>query len=243
MSAAGGESAPFTIDPGREAPAKGAIPLLVVLLAVGAFAWWLQLRAPLEADPRALGSLPMMIEGWEGQDLPLEQAVEAQLDADFHLQRAYVHPSGEVIWLYVGYYGTARGGRPEHTPRGCYVGAGWGIERARVLVADPATGLHVNEYEVARGNERQLVHFWYRSTRRTGLLGGIDQNLDRLRGRLFDGRADGALVRLSAETTGEDEVIVRGRLLAFAAKLDALLGTRWPVEFPAGSRHASAEAR
>ena len=57
----------------------------------------------------------------------------AELRADFNLQRAYTGPAGSLIWLYLGYYGTDRGGRPEHTPRGCYTGAGWGIEQARTF--------------------------------------------------------------------------------------------------------------
>jgi EpsI family protein len=159
--------------------------------------------------------------------------VEDELRADINLQRLYVHPTGNAVWLYVGYYGTARGGRPEHTPRGCYTGAGWGIESSRRLEVDPNGVLRVNEYVVERDGERQLVHFWYRSHRKTGLLGGMDQNLDRLVGRLLEGRADGALIRLSTPLAAGDEVAARGRLLAFAATLDPLLAARWPDETPA----------
>ena len=83
-----------------------------------------------------------------------------------------------------------------------------------------------------RDGERQLVHFWYRSHRRTGLLGGLDQNLDRLLGRLLDGRADGALIRLSTPLGDGDEVTARGRRLAFAAAFDPLLAAHWPSEAP-----------
>ena len=61
------------------------------------------------------------------------------------------------------------------------------------------------------------------------MLGGLDQNLDRLLGRLLEGRADGAFVRIS--TPLDDEVLARGRLLSFAARLDPLFAERWPVEF------------
>jgi EpsI family protein len=157
--------------------------------------------------------------------------VEAELRADFNLQRAYVDGSGEVIWLYVGYYGTRHGGRPEHTPRGCYTGAGWGIRAARTLDVDPMVGFRVNEYVVEREGAQQLVHYWYRSHRRTGLLGGLDQNLDRVAGRLLSGRADGALVRISTPLpVSGDEVMARSRLLAFAAEIDSELARRWPRE-------------
>jgi len=143
----------------------------------------------------------------------------------------------------VGYYGTQRGGRPEHTPRGCYTGAGWSIAQGRTLDVDPRTGLRVNEFLVEREGERRLVHFWFRSHRRTGMLGGLDQNLDRLWGRLLDGRADGALVRLSAPVVGDDLVSTRGRLLAFATRLDPLLAERWPTESPSGELRSLAARR
>ena len=207
--------------------------LCVLLAAVGALAWWLQLQPPLRVDATALATLPSTVDSWQAVDVPLEAAVEAELRADMNLQRLYRHPTGHEIWLYVGYYGTDRGGRPEHTPRGCYTGAGWGIESSRSLDVDPGGGLRVNEYVVERDGERQLVHFWFRSHRRTGLLGGLDQNVDRLVGRLRDGRADGALVRLSTDLRDGDLVQARGRLLAFASALDPMLAERWPEERPA----------
>jgi len=207
--------------------------LCALLLAVGGLSWWLALKPALRADGSRLLELPQQIESWSGHKIPLETTVEAELRADTNVQRAYVHPSGGVVWLYIGYYGTARGGRPEHTPRGCYTGAGWSIEEARVLSIGPGSALRVNEYRVERDGEQHLVHFWYRSHRRTGILGGLDQNVDRLLGRLLDGRADGALIRISTPLPrgGDgDEIAARSRLFAFATQLDPLVGKLWPVE-------------
>jgi EpsI family protein len=204
--------------------------LVAALVGVGAAGWWLQLRPDLDVDATALASLPTQIDGWSAQDVALDDAVEAELRADLNLQRVYLDSTGSVVWMYVGYYGTERGGRPEHTPRGCYTGAGWSIEETRRVPADASGERFVNEYLVARDGARQLVHFWFRSQRSERLLGGLDQNLDRVIGRLADGRADGALVRLSADLEGGDEVAARGRLLAFGAALEPLLAERWPRE-------------
>lgn len=220
----------------------GTALLCALLVAVGGLAWWLQLQPPMRVDASSLATLPPRIGAWTSQDVPLESAVEAELRADMNLQRLYTHPTGAAVWLYIGYYGTARGGRPEHTPRGCYTGAGWGIESTRSLDATPDGSLRVNEYVVERDGERQLVLFWYRSHRRTSLLGGLDQNVDRLLGRLLDGRADGALVRLSTRLGPDDEIAARGRLLGFAAALDPMLAARWPDESasdPGGPRVAA----
>lgn len=204
--------------------------LLLALLAAGAGAWALALRPPLQLDPAPLAALPDRIASWQGQDVPLETAVESMLRADFNLQRVYAHPLGGRVWLYIGYYGTERGGRPEHTPAACYRAHGWAIESRRQLNVAGVPGLRVNEYVVGQGGDRQLVHFWYRSFRRTGLLGGADQMVDRLVGRFEAGRADGALVRLSTGLDGGDEVDARTRLLLFAALLDPVLAEHWPAE-------------
>jgi EpsI family protein len=154
----------------------------------------------------------------------------AELRADFNLQRAYATRRGDIVWLYVGYYGTERGGRPEHTPRGCYTGAGWGIESSRTIDITPDRSLRANEYLVTRDGKQRLVHFWFRSHRRTGLLGGFDQNVDRMLGRLIYGRVDGMLVRVSTPIEHGDAVSARGRLISFASRVDPLLADHWPVE-------------
>jgi len=209
-----------------------SLALVGLMLAVGALGWWLQLGPQLRVDASSLGELPTQVGRWRSTDVPLSSVVESELRADYNLQRTYAAPFADPVWLYVGYYGTRRGGRPEHTPRGCYTGAGWGIESSRTVDVRPNGDLRANEYLVERDGERRLVHFWYRSHRRTGILGGLDQNIDRLLGRLLDGRADGALVRVSTPITGDDSIAARGRLLSFDSLVDPLLGEHWPIELP-----------
>ena len=209
--------------------------LLLALLGAGALAWSIQLRPPLVANVQPLAELPSQMGSWRAvEDLPMEPAVEAELGADLNLQRIYIGPAAAPVWLYIGYYGTNRGGRPDHTPQACYPGQGWAISETRVLDVSSAAKLRVNEYLVERQGDRQLVHFWYRSYLRTGMLGGLDQNLDRMIGRIAHGRADGALIRLSTTIGPEGEVEARSRLIAFASELEPLLGPHWPAESPGG---------
>ncbi|NNL67776.1 MAG: EpsI family protein [Myxococcales bacterium] len=213
---------------------RQALLLGIVLLAVGSVAWSIQLRAPLEVDATPLDGLPRSIGPWRAIDIPLETGVEAILRADHNVQRVYAHPVGARIGLYVGYYGTERGGRPEHTPWVCYPNAGWSIDDHRTVELPQADGLRVNELEVQKDGNRALVHFWYRSFRSTGLLGGTDQVLDRFVGRLRHARSDGALVRLSTPLEADDDwLAARSRLASFVGPLDALLAEHWPDERPA----------
>lgn len=214
--------------------ATGALMLLLV--ATGGLAWWMQMRPPLVVDVAPLASLPRDLGPWRSADLPLDSAVESILRADFNIQRVYSARVGDPpVWVYIGYYGTDRGGRPEHTPRGCYTGAGWDIASSRVLDLEVGDGTErrVNEYRVERATDQQrLVHFWYRSVRRTSMVGGLDQKLDLALGLLRDGRADGALVRVSTPLEPDGEVAARGRLLALGEELDRQLEQHWPIERP-----------
>jgi EpsI family protein len=208
----------------------GTTGLCVALAIVGGLAWVLRTQPQLEVDTGRLDTLPVRIGDWDGINIPVEATVEAVLQADHHVQRAYRHPSGEIIWSYIGYYGTRRGGRLEHVPRGCYTGAGWGIGDSRTVEVDPVGGLRVNEYHMRRDGEDRLVHYWYRSHRGTGFPGGIDFNLDRMLGRLLSGRADGAPMRVSTRFETDDITGARGRLMAFASAFDQLVDSRWSVE-------------
>ena len=68
------------------------------------------------------------------------------LRADFNLQRQYRKPLAQPIWLYVGYYGTDRGGHPEHTPDICYPANGWRTLQEATITIDPPRGLRANEF-------------------------------------------------------------------------------------------------
>ncbi|MFQ5416485.1 MAG: exosortase C-terminal domain/associated protein EpsI [Myxococcota bacterium] len=213
---------------------KLLLGLIAALLVAGGLSWSSYLRPSLEVQPEILRGLPLILPHWRGRDIPIDGGVEEMLAADFNVQRSYVHPSGDVVWFYVGYYGTERGGRPEHTPWVCYPSNGWEIVRRQVVRLDTPSERRANEILVERGGEQRLVHFWYQSRRSRDMLGGFDQALDRLLGRLQGGRADGSLVRLSTPLHGpSDEAGARSRLAAFGAEILPRLVDHWPSEAPA----------
>ena len=211
------------------------IALLVAMVAVGAGAWWLQLRPELAFDTRELQALPLRVDAWQGRSVPVEYGVERMLNADLNLQREYEIPaSGEVVWMYVGYYGTERGGRPEHTPEVCYPSAGWEILTHEAMSLGEGSEQRVNELVVERDGSQRLVHFWYHSARGAGLLDNLDVSVDHFRGRVSDGRADGALVRLSTPIDEGGAEASRSRLVSFYRGIVPEISSRWPTEAPRG---------
>ena len=121
---------------------RQTILLATLLLGVGGAAWLMQVQSGLEVDPTPLAEIPMEHQRWGAQDLPMDQPIVEMLQADFNVQRGYIHPLGHIVWLYVGYYGTQRGGRPEHTPWACYPSAGWTIvERSGLFTSNDGSPL------------------------------------------------------------------------------------------------------
>ena len=212
--------------------------LVVVLLIAGGVSWAFQLREPLGVDSASLAGLPHEVLAWEGRDIPMEGSVEEMLRADEHVQRSYFDEAGGRVWLYVGYYGTARGGRSEHTPWVCYPSAGWAVldEHSRKLSV--GSNAVIQEIVVERGAERRLVHFWYRTSRSAHVVGELPHAWDRFLGRLTLGRADGAFVRLSTPLDGEGPESGRARLRSFGRALDEQLAVHWPTESLAGAATA-----
>ena len=202
----------------------------VLILLAGALAWGFTLRDTLYVDSERLDAIPYEIGAWEGAPIPVEDTVETILMATYNLQREYVHPTGDVVWLYVGYYGTERGGTPGHTPRACYVSHGWEIVEDDQIVRAAEEGLRANEYLVELEGERRLVLFWFQSFRSRDLLSTLALRLDHVVGQLTAGRGDGALIRVSTPIFGDDREAARARLLGFAAELQAPLDAAWPDE-------------
>lgn len=211
-------------------PALGNTLLLAGLLATGVAAWHLRLASRLAVDVAPLAAVPLQVDDWRGVEVPVEDEVAEMLRADFNLQRAYRHSQGGTVWVYVGYYGTQRGGRAEHTPPMCYRASGYRVADSRVVDLQETRGFRAQEMLVEDADDRRLVLFWFRSRDRTGILGELGQGLDRLRNRLATGRADGALVRVSASVADGDTDAVRSQLVQFATQFDHLLASHWPKE-------------
>jgi len=218
--------------------------VILVMLGVGILAWSIRLRPPLVVEAHSLEALPMTLSGWSGEDRAIPDSVTEMLRADFQMQRIYKHPAAGLSWVYVGYYGSARGGRPEHLPHVCYPAQGWKILEKRTVAIDPASGLHANEFIVEQAGERQLVHFWFRTHRATGLLTIWQIHVDHFFGRLTQGRSDGALIRVSTVLFPEDDLeMARARLRGLETTLDEQLTLHWPKEMsqraPAPAANAS----
>ena len=203
-----------------------------LIIIAGAIAFPIAWGSDVVVAKVNLDQLPRRILGLEGRDDRFDESIYRVLNADYHLLREYRSDAHPAVWLYIGYYGTARGGRPSHVPQACYTGQGFSIvEWTKVKAPEGVDGM-LNRMHVKRGNVHQLVLFWHQS-RDTVLADGIEQNLHRLKNRLLYNRDDGAFVRLSTRMSPDNEAEALALLQNFAGELLRLLPAYWPEEGPA----------
>jgi EpsI family protein len=169
----------------------------------------------------------------------MEAGVEANLGVtDYHLCD-WVRAGAEgaatpaVVSVYVGYHATQvreqGGGSDEnsiHPPAHCLPGSGWDIIGLETVAVDlpglPQQPTRVRRLQIAKGNARQLVYYWYQSNGRVIaedwkkiVYVGLD--------RALRGRTDGALVRFTMPILGGDEAAAESAFRELAPRLVAEL--------------------
>jgi EpsI family protein len=178
-----------------------------------------------------LGNLPTTIGHYISTDEFMPDSVYKALNADYHIYRHYRASDGTQVDLYIGYYGTAKGGRTGHNPYACLPSSGWAITETgfQNLYANNRTST-VNSIIAVKDDVYDTVLHWYQSDEDKVLDTGIKQNIQRFKSRILHNRNDGAFVRVSM--LSDKDGIGRSRMLVkeFAAKVLSLLPHYWPVE-------------
>ncbi len=215
-------------------PRNTALVIATVALLVTLFsASMIASRPTPEITRMNLDKLPMEINGYKAVEARYPESVYEALNADKHVYRNYYGEQGKQIDLYIGYYGTAKGGRSSHLPEGCLPGAGWGIlERAWIPAHPEKTpqGPSLNYILSRKGHQYQCMIHWYQSAGDKILSSGIQMNIQRFIGRVFYNRNDGAFVQVSRIVTRPEIEQAKEDLARFSRDIIALLPKYWPVE-------------
>jgi EpsI family protein len=201
----------------------------VVVLLLGGTALFLQGRTGKEVIParQSLGSFPQGLGAWAGRDVPIPQdALEVLGPGDF-LLRVYRNQSQPepYVDLFIAYFPSQRAGDTIHSPKHCLPGAGWlPLESSRIKV-DLAgrPGVPMNRYVIGKGEDRQLVLYWYYAHKRA-VASEYSAKFYLVTDAIRMNRSDGAMIRLTTPLRrGEDSEQAQQRLLSFANQLSPQL--------------------
>jgi len=161
------------------------------------------------------------------------QSVYDELNADMHVYRHYRSPEGQVIDLYIGYYGTAKGGRTGHNPYACQPGAGWGVvrdEKVKIYVLYNDNYDKVNYTTTCKGDLYNVMLHWYHSSGTEILDSGFERNIQRFVNRITKNRNDGAFIQVSMQVQKAQVEQAFLNIKKFAEQIIAELPQYWPVE-------------
>ena len=212
---------------------KSFIISSIIILITIASVTIISLRGEPAVISTNLEKLPMRILDFRATEDFFEQSVYAELNANLHIYRHYRSSDERQVDLYIGYYGTAKGGRTSHNPYSCLPSSGWGIldtRKVRLDVDYYNAGVEVNYILVQKGNIYETVLHWYQSAGTKVLDSGFKQNVQRFIERILRNRNDGAFVRISI-LTDKDGIEGSSLLLKkFAERVLNLLPQYWPIE-------------
>jgi exosortase D (VPLPA-CTERM-specific) len=162
-------------------------------------------------------NFPMKLNNWEGTHDKLEQRVVEKLAMTDYLMANYRNEKQQLVNLYVAYYESQRKGASPHSPRVCIPGGGWKITDLKRITAG---GHPINRVLIKKGEQRQLVYYWFQGHGRIVANEYINKwylFVD----ALFKNRTDGALVRVvTGVAVGEDEQRADERLIDFMANAE-----------------------
>ncbi|MBI5094595.1 MAG: EpsI family protein [Candidatus Hydrogenedentes bacterium] len=139
-----------------EGNAKFAI--LLAFLGVSIFLVYRPSAAASGHGGVALGNLPLTLDKWTSKEGRLSDEVLATLGAKDYLVREY--QSGKTkVTLYITYFDTGSGSLT-HNPEKCYTASGWTFLNKKTAQI-PGTNWLALQSTLARGEDRQVVVYWY----------------------------------------------------------------------------------
>ena len=208
--------------------------LAIVTLLLGGTALFLRaLDRKQSFLPRtALASFPLELKSWVGTDIPISAETRKSLGTGEFLQRMYKDPvnGGAYVDLYVAYIPDQHA-LFRHLPQVCLEGAGWSpVESGTTTLAFPGDiPFTANRYVIAKGDDRQLVVFWY-SVRGRRVAAQDWMNAYLALDSLRLSRTDNAMIRMNtALQPGERLEDAERRLLSFAGLVNPLLKNYIPL--------------
>lgn len=205
---------------------------VALLIPVALASSFLGQRIEVPPDRALFVDFPMHLEGWTGTSLSLEQQYIDALRFDDYVLAEYRHDGSQPVTFYSAYYRSQRKGQSAHSPQSCLPGGGWEISSLKNLDFAPVSGLahqlHANRAVIEKGNQKQIVLYWFKQRDRI-LTSEYLVKFYLFWDALLRARTDGALVRIASLVgPGETEEIVDHRMRQFVSAMQPELNRYVP---------------
>jgi len=203
---------------------KSLFLLLALLFSTAIASSYIQGREDIIPARNAFLNFPLHLGKWQGRNDYLSQFYLNELKLTDYTIINYAHPeSGSNVNFYSAYYESQRKGVSVHSPKACIPGDGWQITQfgQRDFPDTKLDGnmLRVNRAVIEKGDNRQLVYYWFQQRGRT-ITNEYLMKWYLFYDAITMNRTDGALLRLvtSVDKT-EDIEVADQRLQSFMKDL------------------------
>ena len=207
--------------------AKLAVAVIFVLLNLYTYRYFAS--TDFIPDRDTFVDFPLQVESWSCGGLQeMTDDVLGKLGVTDYLLCDFFNPElNAVANVYVGYHQSQTrdtGGNDNliHPPEHCLPGAGWDIIKSDIVPLDLGFGGETKRVIIAKGNQRNLVYFWYQSRGRT-IARNHEKVLYMFYDRAMTRRTDGALVRFTIPVIRGDEEKAEETFRSVAQNLTPLL--------------------
>ncbi len=199
---------------------KPLIAAILLLMGSGVVAQFLDQRTENLPEHRSFVNYPLQLGDWVGKHEKLDAPVIEKLGMTDYLLANYHNDEGTFVNFYVAYYQSQRKGVSPHSPRVCIPGGGWEIAE---FERTEANNHPVNRVLIKKGNQRQLVYYWFQGHGRI-IANEYINKWYLFVDSVFKNRTDGALVRYTiAVGQHEDIKVAEAKILSFMAESESQL--------------------
>lgn len=204
----------------------------VALLAATALLLGERNSAEVIAPRPSLSTFPKDLAGWQSSsDISLTKDVLDVLGRGDFLLRDYRKPGGNaLITLFIAYFPSQRAGDTIHSPKNCLPGSGWAPVKAdHVMISVPGHApFAANRYLIAKGDDRQLVLYWYWAHDRA-VASEYAAKFYLVTDSIRMHRTDGSLIRVSTPLAPNETLDqAEQTLVGFAGNVVPLINTYVP---------------
>lgn len=196
-------------------------------------------------ERQTLSTFPLQIGDFHGREQVVEDIYLDQLRLSDYLMSRFARATDPIpVELWIAYYDSQSKGASVHSPQACLPGGGWRIESFEqqeiANVLPDGRSITVNRVEIALGEERQLVYYWF-AQRGKVLTSEIMVKWMIFWDGLTLNRTDGALVRMTTYVGDKSQLPeAEARLQDFLRAADPKLHYYLPGE-TAALREATAK--
>ena len=198
---------------------KSFIGIMILLVIVGGLSSILYCRQFRDSDQIKVSALPIQINEWKGEDLPVDERTYAILETRNLVTRRYTNPSEEDVYLYIVVSEINR--KVAHPPEVCYTGDGVEIvEKDQVQFSVPGLKgpLSVNSFVSRKDRAESLVFYWFKAGDKF-TTNYIIQQAKVVWNQIIGKKSTAALIRLSVAIDNGDKEKAQNTLQEFSKKV------------------------